>query len=568
MRLLDWAVVAAYLIYMIWDGVRMTKHSREVEGYFLANRSLPWWAVGLSVMATQLSAITLVGTTGQAYANGMRFIQFYYGLPLAMVILCVTAVPFFYRAKVFTAYEYLEKRFDLKTRTLTSFCFLLSRGLSVGVIIAAPSVILSIVLGWSETATIFAMGLTTTLYTMVGGVQAVTWTDVKQMVIIFVGLGVCLFIILSKFPPEVSFGDALALAGSTGRLTTIDTSFNPKETYTLWSGLIGGLFLMLAYFGCDQSQVQRFLTAKSVDEGRVSLLMSAFVKIPMQFLILLIGVLVFVFYQFERPPVIFNQQEVRRIEGGGRGAEYQALAADYERAHAARRTAANNYLAARESGDEASVAAERASYLASEQNLGAVRARSVALVKETSGNKSFTDVNYVFPTFVVQNMPAGVIGLIIAAIFAAAMSSIAAELNALATATVIDFYRRHLKREADDAHYVRIGRAATAFWGLFACIVALYSTSLGSLIEVVNKFGSFFYGSLLGVFVLAIGVPRARARGAFWGLFCGVLAVWVVSVTTEISFLWYNVVGCAVVVAVGYLLSLTVRDELKLEGQP
>lgn len=567
MRLLDWAVVAAYLIYVIWDGVRMTKHSQEVEGYFLANRSLPWWAVGLSVMATQLSAITLVGTTGQAYSNGMRFIQFYYGLPLAMVILCITAVPFFYRAKVFTAYEYLEKRFDLRTRTLTSFFFLLSRGLSVGVIIAAPSVILSIVLGWSEAATIFAMGLTTTIYTMVGGVQAVTWTDVKQMIVIFVGLSVCLFIILSKFPTGVSFGDALALAGTTGRLTTVDPKFDLKETYTLWSGLIGGLFLMLSYFGCDQSQVQRFLTAKSVNEGRVSLLMSAFVKIPMQFLILLIGVMVFIFYQFERAPMIFNAQEKTRVEQSARGAEFNALETQYNQAYEARRAAATSYLEAERRGENNSTDAARASYLQTDKNLNAIRGQSIALIKETSGNKSFTDVNYVFPTFVVKNMPAGLIGLIIAAIFAAAMSSISAELNALATATVIDFYRRHFKREAEDRHYVKVGRIATAFWGLFACIVALYSTSLGSLIEVVNKFGSFFYGSLLGVFVLAVGVPRARSRGAFWGLLFGIASVWIASRFTDIAFLWFNVIGCLVVVIVGYLLSLTVRDEPGLQRE-
>jgi Na+/proline symporter len=560
MRLLDWAVVVAYLVYIIWDGIRMTKHSASAEGYFLANRSLPWWAVGLSVMATQLSAITLVGTTGQGYNDGMRFIQFYYGLPLAMVILCITAVPFFYRAKVFTAYEYLEKRFDLKTRTLTSFFFLLSRGLGVGVIIAAPSVILSIVLGWSETATVFAMGLSTTIYTMIGGVQAVTWTDVKQMIIIFFGLFVCLFIILSKFPPEVSLGDALHLAGATGRLTTVDTTFDLKQTYTLWSGLIGGLFLMLAYFGCDQSQVQRFLTAKSVGEGRTSLLMSAFVKIPMQFLILLVGVLVFVFYQFQPPPMIFNRVEQTKIETGARAAEYGALNAEYERAFAARQAAAVEYVKNEDSSDPATRATAREAYLAANKGFNEARGRGLALVKEASGNKTFTDVNYVFPTFVVQNMPAGVIGLIIAAIFAAAMSSISAELNSLATATTIDFYRRHYKPEADDRHYVRIGRIATGLWGIFACFVALYATSLGSLIEVVNRFGSFFYGSLLGVFVLAFAVPRARARGAFWGLLFGIASVWIASRFTDIAFLWFNVIGCLVVVVVGYLLSLTVRD--------
>jgi SSS family transporter len=551
--LLDWAIVAAYLVYVIWDGIRMTKHSGNVEGYFLANRSLPWWAVGLSVMATQLSAITLVGTTGQAYSDGMRFIQFYYGLPLAMVILCITAVPFFYRAKVYTAYEYLEKRFDAKTRSLTSFFFLISRGLGVGVIIAAPSVILSIVLGWSEIATIFVMGLSTTVYTMIGGVQAVTWTDVKQMVVIFFGLFVCLYVIVSQFPAEVSLTDGLYLAGATGRLTTIDTSFSLTERYTLWSGLIGALFLFLAYFGCDQSQVQRFLTAKSVSEGRTSLLMSAFLKIPMQFMILLIGVLVFVFYQFATPPMIFNQVETAKVE---QTAEYQTLKSRYETAHAAREQAALAFI--NDKSDE-----NRKTYLDADKGFNDSRKSATEFIKTSSGNKSFNDVNYVFPVFVVQNMPMGVIGLIIAAIFAAAMSSISAELNSLATATTIDFYRRHFKTDADDRHYVRFGKFATLVWGIFACIVALYATNLGSLIEVVNKFGSFFYGSLLGVFVLAIGVRRARSRGAFFGLLFGIASVWIASNFTNIEFLWFNVVGCLVTVAAGYLISLTVPEDSK-----
>lgn len=553
MRFLDWAVVIAYLVYVIWDGIRMTKHSGSTEGYFLANRSLPWWAVGLSVMATQLSAITLVGTTGQAYTDGMRFLQFYYGLPLAMVILCVTAVPFFYRARVFTAYEYLEKRFDAKTRSLTSFFFLISRGLGVGVIIAAPSVILSIVLGWSEIATIFAMGLSTTVYTMVGGVQAVTWTDVKQMIIIFFGLFVCLFVIISQFPAEVSVTDGLFLAGATGKLETIDWRFDLTEKYTIWSGVIAALFLFLSYFGCDQSQVQRFLTAKSVSEGRTSLLMSAFLKIPMQFLILLVGVLVFVFYQFATPPMIFNPVESGKVE---QTAQYQALKSQYETAHAAREQAALVFTENR--SDET-----RQNYLNADKQFNETRKNAVNFVKESSGNKSFTDVNYVFPMFVVQNMPMGVIGLIIAAIFAAAMSSISAELNALATATTIDFYRRHFKTDGTDRDYVRFGRIATFFWGVFACIVAIYSTNLGSLIEVVNKFGSFFYGSLLGVFVLAIVVRRARSRGAFWGLLFGILSVWIASNYTNIEFLWFNVIGCLVTVLAGYLISLTVPEDSK-----
>ncbi len=544
MSWIDWAIVGGYLAFMIFDGIRMTKHTSGVDGYFLANRSLPWWAVGLSVMATQLSAITLVGATGQGYMDGMRFIQFYYGLPIAMVILCVTAVPFFYRANVFTAYEYLEKRFDVRVRTLTSFFFLISRGLGVGVVIAAPSVILSIVLGWNELTTIFVMGLSTTLYTMIGGVQAVTWTDVKQMFVIFFGLFVCLFVIVGKFPEGVSMGDGLHLAGAVGKLETVNWSFDLTEKYTIWSGVIAALFLFLSYFGCDQSQVQRFLTAKSVSEGRTSLLMSAFFKIPMQFMILLIGVLVFVFYQFQQPPMIFNANENAKYANS---AEYKSLQADYEKAFEKRKLVATEYSTT--NSDSA-----KQSYIEANQEFLAARKKGVDFVKKD--NASFNDINYVFPNFVVQNMPIGVIGLIIAAIFAAAMSSISAELNALATATTLDFYRRLVNADATDKQYVFVGRIATLIWGIFACLVATQATNLGSLIEVVNKFGSFFYGSLLGVFVLAFAVKKANSNGAFFGLLFGIASVWVASNYTKIEFLWFNVVGCLVTVLAGYLISL------------
>lgn len=551
MKLLDWTIVVAYLIYIVYDGIRLTKKSNEVEGYFLASRSLPWWAVGLSVMATQLSAITLVGTTGQAYSDGMRFIQFYFGLPLAMIVLCITVVPFFYRAKVFTAYEYLEKRFDVKTRALTSFFFLISRGLSCGVIVAAPSVILSIVLGWNEITTILVMGLTTTLYTMFGGVQAVTWTDVKQMIVIFVSMGTCLFVIVSQLPGDISLLDSLQVAGTAGRLKTVDTRFDLNETYTIWSGLIGGMFLALSYFGCDQSQVQRFLTARSVSEGRTSLLMSAFIKIPMQFFILLIGVLVFVFYQFQQPPLFFNQVEAARLEHSQYSTEYTALKEEFDRAFTARQTAAQKL--ARQSQSEATPEL-KASYTAANAALNDVRKRAAELVKNNNGNAN--DVNYVFPTFVTRYMPAGVVGLIIAAIFAAAMSSVAAELSALSTATVMDFYRRLLRQQATDSHYLLVAKLATGFWGIFACIVALYASQLGSLIEVVNKFGSYFYGSLLGVFVLAIGTRRATGNGAFFGLLAGIASVALVSFQyPKISFLWYNLIGCGVVFFTGLALS-------------
>ena len=551
MHPVDWSIVVVYLAYVIWLGLKLSRQSHDATGFFLAGRSLPWWAVGLSVMATQMSAITLIGTTGQAYTDGMRFIQFYLGLPIAMIILCVTAVPFFYRAKVFTAYEYLEQRFDAKTRTLTSFFFLVSRGLGVGVIIAAPSVILSIVLGWDEIVTIFVIGLSTTVYTMLGGVQAVTWTDVKQMFIIFAGLGMCVVVIVSGLPDGVTFGDALHLAGAAGKLQTIDFTFDLNERYTIWSGLFAALFLFLSYFGCDQSQVQRYLTARSVDEGRTSLMMSAFLKIPLQFLILLIGVLVFVFYQFRAAPVVFNEVEALRAAEAA-PAIYQQLEEEVVALHDQRQDAALAFIAARNVGD---ASADRDAFLAASDAYAGKRAEATEFVRAMNNNPSFNDVNYVFPVFVLDNMPIGVVGLIIAAILAAAMSSVAAELNSLATASTMDFYKRHFRRDGDEAGLVTFGRFATLVWGIFACIVATFATNLGSLIEVVNTFGSFFYGSLLGVFVLAFAVKGARPAGAFYGLLFGIVSVWIASAYTDIAFLWFNVVGCLVTVAAGTLIS-------------
>jgi SSS family transporter len=560
MRWLDWTVVAAYLLWVVYDGLKRTEGGDQVEGYFLANRSLPWWAVGLSVMATQLSAITLVGTTGQGYRDGLRFVQFYLGLPLAMLILSVTAVPFFYRAGVYTAYEYLERRFDLKTRTLTSILFLLSRGMSCGVIIAAPAVILSIVLDWNLTLTVLAIGLPTAVYTIFGGVQAVTWTDVKQMAVIVAGVVAAVAVLVWRLPADVSVPDALAIAGSTGRLQALDFRFSLTETYTFWSGLVGGLFLMLSYFGCDQSQVQRYLTAKSVDEGRSSLMMSAYVKIPLQALILLTGVLVFCFYLFSRPPMLFNPQHDARVRASARAAEYQALETRFDAAFEARQHAALAATSARAAGDEDRARAAMAAFRVRDAELGRVRAQAVTIVKEVTDDRTYTDVNYVFPTFVISKMPIGLVGLIIAAIFAAAMSSIAAELNSLATSSVIDIYRRLVRPEAPDAHYLRVSRLATGAWGLVACGVAVYATTLGSLIEVVNRFGSFFYGSLLGVFVLAIGTTRATANGAFVGLIAGMSAVAFVAIRyPSISFLWHNVVGVVAVVVTGLAVSFFER---------
>ena len=550
----DWIVIGGYLVWVVYDGLKRSRDTDAVEGYFLAGRSLPWWAVGLSVMATQMSAITLVGTTGQGYTDGLRLVQMYFGLPLAMIILSVTLVPFLYRARVFTAYEYLERRFDRKTRALTSLIFLVSRGLAVGVIVSAPAVVLSVVLGWNLTLTALAIGVPTTCYTMLGGVQAVAWADVKQMVVIVGGLLAVVAALVLGLPGGVGLGDAMHLAGATGRLTAIDFTPDLNQTYTFWSGLLGGLFLMLGYFGCDQSQVQRHLTADSVDAARRSLLMSAYWKIPLQALILLTGVLVFVFYLFQEPPMLFNAVEDAAVRSGSQAAEYEGLETEFTAAFAARRTAADEMLAARRDGGAAVIAEATAAFTASQDQVGAVRGRAAGLVAEATGEE-YTDVNYVFPTFIITHLPIGLVGLLIAAIFAAAMSSAAAELAALSTTTVIDFYRRYLNDGATDRHYLRVSKLATALWGVVATVFAVFAANLGSLIEVVNQVGSYFYGSLLGVFVLAVGFRRATADGAFLGLFAGMASVAVVESVADVSFLWNNVVGTAAVVLVGLAVS-------------
>jgi Na+/proline symporter len=558
---IDWAIVVAYIAWLVWDGVKRTRVERTTESYFLANRSLPWWAVGLSVMATQLSAITLVGTTGQGYSDGVRFLQFYYGLPVAMIILSLTLVPFFYRARVYTAYEYLERRFDSKTRALTSLLFLLSRGLGCAVIVAAPAVVLSVILGWNVTLTALMICVPAIVYTMLGGVQAVTWTDVKVMgLTVFVLLAAVVVLVLG-LPENVSLANALHIAGSTGRLDAFDFRFRLDETYTFWSGLLGGLFLMLSYFGCDQSQVQRYLTARSVREARSSLLMSAYWKIPLQALVLAVGVFTFIFYVFHRPPLLFNPVAEARLRANGHGPEYLAIERDYDAAHEARRRAADDFARAHEGGTPAFQRQAAEEFRRQEVEVRATRARALDLVKRTDGQGTYTDVNYIFPTFITTAMPVGLVGLWIVAIITAAMDSIAAELNSLATATVIDFYKRHYRPAAAETHYLNVSRVATGLWGVFACWVAVYASTLGSLIEIVNRFGSFFYGSILGVFALAILARRASGTGAFVGLIAGMSAVAAVAFgRPDISFLWHNVVGAVVVFIVGLAVSLIAPD--------
>ena len=574
MHPINWLIVGVYVAYVLVDGIRRARGTNEIEGYFLASRTLPWWAVGLSVMATQLSAVTMIGTTGQGATDGLRFVQFYFGLPLAMVILGVTLVPFLRGAGVYTAYEYLERRFGPETRTLTALLFLLSRGMSCGVIIAAPAVVFSAIFGWPLIWCVALIGIPTVAYTMLGGIQAVTWADVKQIILIVFALLAVVVVLIVQMP--VSPGEALHIAGATGRLKVFDFSFNITENYTFWSGLIGGTFLMLSYFGTDQSQVQRYLAAKSVDAARTSLLMSAYWKIPLQALVLLVGVMVFVYYQFQPAPLLYNPAHEAAVVDA-RGAEYEALQDRYGEAFelregAARRAAGMATPEAAAGVPPGAAAAPQAAptpvlatgqttarqaamdeFLSREAAVQEIRAEALAMAEDVTGEPS-RDVNYIIPRFVLGELPVGLAGLFIAAIIAAAMSSISSELNSLSTTSIIDFYRRWFRPEASDAHYLTVSKVATAFWGVFACCVAVYAVSLGSLIEVVNRFGSFFYGSILGVFLLAM-VPRARGLGAFLGLLTGMGAVAAVTFgAPSVSFLWHNVIGALTVLAVGVVL--------------
>jgi SSS family transporter len=545
---LDWAVLIAYLVAVVAFGLWTGRGNRRIEDFFLAGRQMRWWAVGLSVMATQISAVTFIGTTGQAYTDGMRFLVFYFGLPFAMVVLCVTLVPFFYRARVFTAYEYLERRFDPRTRTLTSLLFLISRGLSVGVTLYAPSLVLSVILGWSEPATILLMGGSTILYVVYGGNKSVIWTDVVQMAIIWMGIFLCFGVAVTQLPTGFGLRDALALAQTSGRLRVMDTSPSLTTPYTLWSGLIGGLFLMLSYFGCDQSQVQRYLSGSSLTQSRLSLLFNAFLKVPMQFLILLTGVLVFVFYHFHPAPLLWNPVEMGKLEQRADPAQLQAVQQRYAAAQTAREETAEAWVTSRKPD-------ALAAYEAATVELAAARGDAVKMVERINGGARYNDTNYIFPSYILAHLPRGLAGLVIAVIFAAAMSTLSGEFNSLATATVVDFYKRFVRPSGGDAHELLVSRAFTAFWGGFACLVALRAGEFGSAIEVVNRFGSYFYGSILGVFLLAVLTPRASARGAFYGLLIGMAAVFAVSRYTAVHFLWYNVVGVVTVFVSGLVIT-------------
>ncbi len=551
MKPLDWFVMFVWLAFIVSYGLYRGRGSNTVNRYLLAGKSMPWYAMGLSIMATQASAVTFISTTGQSYTDGMRFVQFYFGLPLAMVILSATAVPIFHRAKVYTAYEYLEKRFDVKTRDLVSAIFLIQRGLAAGLSLYAPSVVLSVILGWPDRWTTILMGVLVVIYTSLGGNKAVIWADVQQMMLITCALVLALFMAIHLLPGNITWIKAVSLAGAAGRLNAVTTHFDWDDRYNLWSGLIGGMFLALAYFGCDQSQVQRYLTGKSIAQSRLGLLFNALAKIPMQFFILFIGAMVFVFFTFEKPPVLFQPVELARIEKDPR---FPAVQQRYDRAFAQRKQAAEDFLQARNPEERRD---NQARYQSAQRELSEAHAAG-----ERLAGPDFHDTNYIFLSFVTGYLPAGVVGLIIAVIFTAAMSSTSGEINSLAAVTVIDLYRRHVRRHAPDHHYLNASRVATIFWGVYAVVFAQYGSNFGALIEAVNIIGSLFYGGLLGVFVLAFFFKNVGPRGAFLGVVAGEAAIFAAFFFTRISFLWYNVVGCAVVIATGLAISPVLDRQL------
>ncbi|MBG7604947.1 MAG: sodium:solute symporter [Actinobacteria bacterium] len=554
MSALDWIVLSSFLTFVVVYGIWKTRGKKDIEDYLLANRSTPWYMVTLSIMATQASAITFLSTPGQAYVDGMRFVQFYLGLPIAMIILSVTAVPLFHRLKVYTAYEYLEGRFDLKNRVLGAALFLIQRGLAAGFTILAPALILSVILGWNIRLTIFVIGGLVTLYTTTGGTEAVNKTHLLQMLIITTGMAAALFMIFRLLPSDVSMLDAAHVAGKMGKLNAITFEFDWRDRYNFWTGLIGGTFLALSYFGTDQSQVQRYLSGSSVAQSRLGLLTNGIVKIPMQFFILYIGAMIFVFYQFVAPPLFFNPVEEAAVKTSVHAAEYSRLETEYESIHREKQLSIREMLSANDAGDEAMVQEAARSVQQSRAEELQLREEALALMRQVNPAADTNDTNYIFLSFVVTFLPVGLIGLVLAAILSASMSSTSAELNALASTTVIDLYKRMFRKDASKRHYLLVSKAATVFWGCYAIMFALFANRLGSLIEAVNILGSLFYGTILGIFLVAFYVKRVGGTATFIAAIAAELMVIACFVFTDIPYLWYNVIGCVVLVLLAMVL--------------
>ena len=560
MSTLDWIILIGTLCGIVSYGVWKTRGAKDLTSFLKGNNDAKWWGIGISIMATQASAITFLSTPGQAYTDGMRFLQFYLGLPIAMVILCVTFVPIFYRLKVYTAYEYLESRFDLKTRTLAALLFLVQRGLAAGITIYAPAIILSTLLHWNLTLTNIFIGVLVIIYTVSGGTKAVTQTQKQQMAVMMGGMILAGILVLNMLPEHIGFTDAMSIAGTMGKMNMINFDFDLEDRYNFWTGTTAALFLFLSYFGTDQSQVQRYLTGKSLAESRLGLIMNGLLKVPMQFIILIIGVMVFVFYQFNTPPVFFNKVELEQVRQSEYNLNLTELETQYGNLHNQKKIAINNSFTKEQSNIQSKES--KAKILAYESEMNSIREEVKHLVKKNNPKAETNDKDYIFMSYVMDYLPHGVIGLLFAVMFSAAMSSTASELNALASTTTVDLYKRSVKKNETDKHYLNSSKYFTLLWGVLAIIFATTASLFENLIQAVNLLGSLFYGTILGIFIVAFYLKKIQANAVFYAaILAEVMVIFIHYVNTlenppewlKMGYLWYNLVGCILVVIFGLL---------------
>ncbi len=559
MQQIDWFILIGTLLFIVLYGTYKSRGTKNVTQYLKGGSDSRWWTIGLSVMATQASAITFLSTPGQAFHSGMGFVQFYFGLPIAMVIICLVFIPIYHRLKVFTAYEYLETRFDLKTRTLTAILFLIQRGLAAGITIFAPAIILSAVLGWNLVMLNIIIGVLVIIYTVSGGTKAVSVTQKQQMAIIFGGMFVAFLLILNYLPLDITFTKALEIAGASGKMEILDFSFDFNNKYTFWSGIIGGTFLALSYFGTDQSQVQRYLSGKSMKEMQMGLIFNGLLKIPMQFFILLVGVMVFVFYQFNSSPLHFNPSAVNDVLNSPYAAQYQDLQDKKNTLEIAIKEQQLNYAVLDNQGQKQTVLLDIKALQSQEDQL---RISSKELIKKANPKAETNDKDYVFIHFILNNLPRGLIGLLLAVILSAAMSSTASELNALGSTTTIDIYRRN-NQGRSDKHYLRASKGFTMLWGIIAIGVACVANLFENLIELVNIIGSIFYGNVLGIFLLAFFFTYVKSRAVFIAAIItqGIIVyIWWIDL---MPYLWLNVVGATLVIAIAFILQVVSLDKNK-----
>lgn len=565
MQLIDWAILIGTITFIVWYGVYKSRGSKNVHDYIGGGKNAKWWTIGLSVMATQASAITFLSTPGQAYHDGMGFVQFYFGLPIAMIIICIVFIPIYHRLKVYTAYEYLESRFDRKTRTLTAILFLIQRGLAAGITIFAPAIILSAVLGWHLTTLTIIIGLLVIIYTVSGGTKAVSVTHKQQMAVILTGMIVAFFIILYYLPEPVSFTKALDIAGTGGKMNILDYSFDFENRYTLWSGLIGGTFLALAYFGTDQSQVQRYLSGGSVKESQWGMIFNGLLKVPLQFFILLVGVMVFVFYQFHTAPLNFNPAATETVLNSQYSEQYQDLMVENRYNQEEKHKLSLYYAENEENMSEAEIADFKKNYNTLLNKEESLREEARMFIDASDVDAESNDKDYVFIHFILNNLPKGLIGLLLAVILSAAMSSTASELNALASTTTIDIYRRSIKKDKSEEHYLEATKWFTLMWGLIAIAFASVADLFDNLIQFVNIIGSIFYGTVLGVFLIAFFMKKIKSNAVFISAIISEVLVIIVFNFDLMPYLWLNALGCLLVITLSWIFQLSHTENKKAE---